>query len=90
MSLRHVLLGAVALLLPLVTVIHAASPPQQVALEVDRLLKEEVLDKAVAKGEKLADRADDATFLRRASLDLIGELPTPGEITTPTRKSGRN
>src|SRR5205823_13831385 len=27
-----------------------------------------------------ANRADDGTFLRRVSLDVTGELPTPGEV----------
>jgi hypothetical protein len=32
-------------------------------------------------GLKLADPVDDAKFLRRAHLDLIGRLPTPDELT---------
>src|SRR5262249_32953080 len=30
---------------------------------------------------KVAPRSDDETFLRRVSLDLIGALPTPEEVT---------
>ncbi|MEZ6127660.1 MAG: DUF1549 domain-containing protein [Planctomycetaceae bacterium] len=48
--------------------------PQQVAAEVDRL----VLD---AGGAGPFEIVDDATFLRRASLDLIGRPPTVAEIT---------
>ena len=29
----------------------------------------------------LAPKTNDQAFLRRASLDLIGELPTPSEVT---------
>jgi hypothetical protein len=45
------------------------------------------IDRLVAdKWERLhllpSAAADDATFLRRVSLDLIGKLPTPAEVTT--------
>lgn len=45
------------------------------------------IDRLVAdKWERLhlspSPPADDATFHRRVSLDLIGKLPTPGEVTT--------
>lgn len=36
---------------------------------------------AAAKDGPLAPPADDATFLRRVSLDLIGRIPTPTETT---------
>jgi len=42
---------------------------------VDRLLSEEVL-----RGQTLAPPVDDAAYLRRVSLDIIGEPPTPQEI----------
>ena len=35
----------------------------------------------IANGAPPAARTDDEAFLRRASQDLIGELPTPAEIT---------
>ena len=47
------------------------------AAEVDRLLAEELF------GEEtdVAELTDDVNFLRRVSLDLIGELPTAEAIT---------
>ncbi|MCE9556008.1 MAG: DUF1549 and DUF1553 domain-containing protein [Planctomycetes bacterium] len=50
--------------------------PARVAAEVDRLLAEEAL-----QGKQIAPEVDDATYLRRVSLDIIGEPPTPAEIT---------
>lgn len=47
--------------------------------EIDRLLKSELFDGA--DDLKLAPRADDETFLRRVYLDVVGEAPTPAEIT---------
>src|SRR5262245_48655564 len=44
--------------------------------EIDRLVEA----KAAAMGVPLSPPASDATFLRRATLDLAGRLPTPEEI----------
>jgi len=65
---------------------HAATPslptatadrsPAGVAAEVDRLLTGEAL-----QGKQLAPVVDDAAYLRRVSLDIIGEPPSPAEIT---------
>ena len=54
----------------------AAEPPQpnQTAAEVDKLI-------LAAEQTPLLQQVDDATFLRRVSLDLIGRPATPGEIT---------
>jgi hypothetical protein len=49
--------------------------PAQAAAEVDRLLSEEAL-----RGQALAAPVDDAAYLRRVSLDIIGEPPPPQEI----------
>lgn len=47
--------------------------PQATARQVDESLAAEVLKPKV----KLAPRCDDATFLRRTWLDLVGDIPTP-------------
>ncbi len=54
-----------------------ALPEAEVATEVDRLLAEEVFGEEAS----LAELTDDVNFLRRASLDLIGQLPTAEAIT---------
>jgi hypothetical protein len=50
---------------------------KQTARRVDRLLAEEVFTAET----KLAPRINDATFLRRARLDIIGDIPTPEHVT---------
>lgn len=50
----------------------------QIAHEVDRLLGEEILTNSSAQ---LAPRTNDATFLRRAWLDIVGDIPTPEHVT---------
>src|SRR6185312_5649722 len=58
---------------------QAADSAIDVAANVDRLLREDV---PFANMEKTAPpRIDDERFLRRLSLDLIGRLPTPEEVT---------
>jgi len=57
----------------------AAEDPQRVAAETDRLLREEVPFASAAK--KAPPCIDDERFLRRVSLDIIGRLPTPEEVT---------
>lgn len=49
----------------------------ETAQQVDRLLAEEVL----TKDAQLAPRIDDATFLRRVWLDIVGDIPTPEHVT---------
>jgi hypothetical protein len=53
------------------------SPPE-IAAEVDRLLNDEVLRNA---SSELAPKTNDAVFLRRIYLDVVGQPPTPNEIT---------
>lgn len=55
-----------------------ATPPAEVARELDRLFHEELFAPAQAE---LAPKTDDAAFLRRLTLDTIGRQPTPEEIT---------
>ena len=56
-----------------------ASAPSA-AGEIDRLLTEEVLAN-LPTGESLAPVTSDQAFLRRVYFDLVGEPPSPGEIT---------
>src|SRR4029077_19267407 len=51
----------------------------QVAAKVDSLLRSEVPYANAAKAAPA--RIDDERFLRRVSLDVIGRLPTPEEVT---------
>jgi hypothetical protein len=58
---------------------RSATPAESaaVAAEVDRLILHD-LQKA---GIKPADRCNDADFLRRVSLDITGQLPSPRDVT---------
>ena len=47
------------------------------AREVDALLAEEVFK----ADTKLAPRTDDATYLRRVWLDIVGDIPSPEDVT---------
>ncbi len=49
----------------------------QTAQQVDQLLAEEVFK----DDTKLAPRVNDATFLRRVWLDIVGDIPTPEHVT---------
>jgi hypothetical protein len=55
----------------------AAPDARQTAQRVDRLLAEELFKSA----SDLAPRTDDATFLRRVWLDIVGDIPTPEHVT---------
>ncbi|MCH8923063.1 MAG: DUF1549 domain-containing protein, partial [Planctomycetes bacterium] len=74
---RAILVGIVAALLGCLTFPAAAWADEKstaTAAQVDKLLVAELF----ADGkEKPAPRAGDETFLRRVSLDLIGQLPSP-------------
>jgi len=56
-----------------------AEQPATIAAKVDQLLREEVPFANAAP--KAPPRIDDERFLRRVSLDIIGRLPTPEEVT---------
>jgi hypothetical protein len=58
---------------------RSGEDPQKVAAKTDRLLREEVPFSNAAK--KAGPRVDDERFLGRVSLDIIGRLPTPEEVT---------
>ena len=55
-----------------------AAEPAAVARQVDALLREEIPFVDSAGPQRISDEA----FLRRATLDCIGRLPTPVQITT--------
>ncbi len=58
---------------------HAApSPSQQTAQAIDRSLRTEL---PLTKADRPAAVCDDTTFLRRATLDLLGRQPSAAEIT---------
>ena len=56
----------------------AEQSPQEAARQVDRLLAEELFDGQTA--DRVAERCNDETFLRRAMLDLTGRVPTPEQV----------
>jgi len=57
--------------------LQAAPNTERVARQVDRLLAEEVYTSSTT----LAPKTDDATFIRRAWLDIVGDIPTPEHVT---------
>src|SRR4051812_27993380 len=54
----------------------AKSAAADTARDVDRLLAEEVF----TADTKLAPRVDDATYLRRVWLDIVGDIPAPENV----------
>lgn len=68
--------------------VSAAKPSSsQTARQVDRLLAEEVFSPGAKSSEgetkttvALAPRVSDAIFLRRAWLDIVGDIPPPEEV----------
>ena len=65
-----------ALLLSVACVAQAADSSSQTAIEVDRLLQIHLSDSTAQP----VGPVDDATFLRRAFLDLVGEPPTADDV----------
>ena len=81
--MRQRFLPVVLTLISLVGVAGAERPipqPGETASQhVDQLLAQEIFLKQA--NADLAPPVDDEAFLRRVSLDLVGELPTPAEVT---------
>ncbi|MGI9428474.1 MAG: DUF1549 domain-containing protein [Bythopirellula sp.] len=62
----------------LISTAQAASSPQHVAERVDEAIATEVFaDRTAESALELAPRCDDETFLRRAYLDIVGDIPAP-------------
>jgi len=57
--------------------VWAKADAADAAREIDRLLSVEVF----ASDTKLAPRVDDATYLRRVWLDIVGDIPTPEHVS---------
>mgnify|MGYP001311032373 CR=1 FL=1 len=69
--LAHAMLGIASL--------PAAQPvPARIAERIDTALTKELF----ASESELAPRTDDLTFVRRVWLDLVGDIPSPEELTT--------
>ncbi len=73
MRLRTLLLAAL-----FVPALRAAEVPSTAPIPkaVDAFVAAEIVD----KGARPADRADDAALVRRLTLDLVGRIPTTGEL----------
>jgi len=67
-----------AMLLALSWDSSAKATESTVPQQVDQAIAEELFSESTL----LAPRCDDETFLRRAHLDLVGDIPTPELITT--------
>ncbi|QDU91564.1 hypothetical protein Pla175_49930 [Pirellulimonas nuda] len=74
MALRIALLAAA---IGAATAAQSAPQPGAAAGRIDQLL---MADTGASAGE-LAPRADDATYLRRVWLDIVGDIPTPEHVT---------
>jgi len=76
---RHLLFASTVGVVLTAISANAADNPSQAAAKADKILRSEVPYANVAK--VAPTRIDDERFLRRASLDIIGRLPTPEEVT---------
>jgi len=76
MSPQFFVSAAVCLALTLVSSATAGPSPTSVAKRIDRALAQDIFtDSSV-----LAPRSDDATFLRRVTLDIVGDIPSPEAV----------
>jgi len=76
--------AAVGLLVLSISPVVAWADPleaQTAAAQVDRLLGEELFQAKTDGSVAPLGLVDDETFLRRVSLDLVGAMPTPEEVT---------
>ena len=68
---------AVCLALSGISPATAGPSSKSVAKQVDQALAQDVFSAST----ELAPRSDDETFLRRVSLDLVGDIPSPEAVT---------
>ena len=69
------LLALLLLVLSVTDVI--AATPKRIAGRIDQAISQDVFDEQT----DLAPRAEDATFVRRVWLDILGDIPTPEDAT---------
>ena len=81
MPRRGLLIGGVCLVLLAQRALAAGFDPHEAARHVDEQLTKELFGGSESLSHDPAAKADDQTFLRRVSLDLIGHPPTAEEIT---------
>jgi hypothetical protein len=65
------------LLLCIASQVASASEPSDVAARIDQAIADELFNTQT----ELAPRTNDATFTRRVWLDIVGDIPTPEELT---------
>ncbi|TWU29965.1 DUF1549 domain-containing protein [Bythopirellula polymerisocia] len=66
------------LLLLLWAPLAKAESPGRLAKRIDQAIQNDVFDEET----ELAPRTDDYTFVRRAWLDVVGDIPSPEEVTS--------
>jgi hypothetical protein len=84
MRLRLLLTAALCSLAPTVACAGELPPPDRPIEEViDQLIDDAIADAGITP----AAQADDATVIRRLTLDLVGRIPTLGEVDAYVRSS---
>jgi len=86
--MRHRLLivAVCAMSVPLASLAHAADLPS--ASKPMPVIIDQFVDAAIAEaGVTPAGQADDATLIRRLTLDLVGRIPTTGEVDEYVKSS---
>ena len=77
MRLRLLLTAAVCALIPCALVRPIFRPlPQPIERVIDQIIDAAIADASITP----AGQADDATIIRRLTLDLVGRIPTTGEV----------